>query len=49
MLAPGVVVFSKTETVVELAFATVISNFPSPLKSPNATEIRIGPSSKIFF
>src|SRR5207253_6138150 len=35
--APGVVVFSSTETVFEPALPTARSGRPSPLKSPTAT------------
>jgi len=44
--SPGEVVFRNTETVVELEFATAISNFPSPLKSPVDTEIGPVPVGK---
>jgi len=47
--APGIVVFKKTETEVESAFVTTISGFPSPLKSPIATDVGWGPVEKSVF
>jgi hypothetical protein len=35
--APGEVVLINTETVAEAVFATTRSGFPSPFKSPSAT------------
>jgi len=49
MLAPGVVVFSKTETEKELELGTAISNFPSPLRSPTDTERGKVPVGKSVF
>src|SRR3990167_7838510 len=40
------VVFNNTETVSELIFATAISVFPSPLKSPLETEYGLIPVVK---
>ena len=41
--------FKNTETVVEIRFATAISGFPSPLKSPIETESGSIPVVKSVF
>src|SRR5436853_171987 len=47
VVAPGVVVFSSTDTLSVLALATARSGLPSPLRSPMATERGPVPVAKV--
>ncbi len=46
VVAPGAVVFSSTDTVFELPFATIRSGLPSPFKSAAVTEYGSLPVAK---
>ena len=47
VVAPAVVVFKNTDTVLELALATIRSVRPSPFTSPSATEVGALPVAKV--
>src|SRR2546426_491253 len=44
--APGAVVLSSTDTVLELKFATARSSLLSPFRSPTVTDAGLGPGAK---
>ena len=48
MAAPGAVVFSSTETVPSVKFATIRSGLPSPLRSAAVTQIGSTPVAKVL-
>jgi hypothetical protein len=45
--APAAVVFNGSDTVLELRLLTARSGQPSPLKSPQATELGLLPRAKV--
>ena len=47
VVAPGAVVFSSTDTELELKFATIRSGLPSPFKSAAVTESGKLPGAKV--